>query len=169
MKRFHVHVSVEDLDTSVRFYATLLGAPPSVRHPDYAKWMLEDPRLNFAISMRGAPPGLNHLGFQVDSDEELMALRAQVERAEIAAEDQADAQCCYARGDKYWITDPQGIAWETFHSLASIPVYGADTRREPAPATAAANCCEPAPRLLMSLRPARPSAEGETRPGLVEG
>jgi catechol 2,3-dioxygenase-like lactoylglutathione lyase family enzyme len=166
MKRFHVHVSVEDLDASVRFYSTVFGAPPSVRHPDYAKWMLEDPRLNFAISTRGAPPGLNHLGLQVDSDEELTALRAQVERAEIAAVDQTEAQCCYARADKYWITDPQGIAWETFHSLASIPVYGADGR--PQHATAAASCCDPAPPtrpVLVPLKPARVSAT----PGLDGG
>jgi len=110
MRRFHVHVGVEDLDASVRFYSTVFGAPPNVRQPDYAKWMLEDPRLNFAISMRGAPPGLDHLGFQVDSDEELAELRAQVARAEIAAVDQGGAQCCYARADKYWTIDPQGIA-----------------------------------------------------------
>ena len=88
MKRFHVHVSVEDLDASIRFYATVFGGPPTVRKPDYAKWMLEDPRLNFAISKRGAPLGLDHLGFQVDSDDELQDLRAQVEQAEIEAQDQ---------------------------------------------------------------------------------
>ena len=145
MKRFHVHVSVEDLDASVRFYSTVFGAPPSVRQPDYAKWMLEDPRLNFAISKRGAPPGLDHFGFQVDGDEELAELRAQVERAQMPAVDQAGARCCYALADKYWITDPQGIAWETFRSLASIPVYGADVRRQQTLATPMATCCEPAP------------------------
>lgn len=143
MKRFHVHVSVEDLDANIRFYSTVFGQPPTVRKDDYAKWMLDDPRVNFAISQRGAPAGLDHLGVQVDSGEALTALRTQVQAAEIAALDQAGAQCCYAKSDKYWITDPQGIAWETFHSLDSIPVFGADTHKQAAdPAVA---CCAPAP------------------------
>ncbi len=96
---------------------------------DYAKWMLDDPRVNFAISSRGAKPGLDHLGLQVESDEELAALRAQVGKAEIAAFDQTQAACCYAKSDKYWINDPQGIAWETFHTLDQIPVFGPDTQR----------------------------------------
>jgi hypothetical protein len=127
-----------------------------------------DPRLNFAISKRGAPPGLDHLGFQVDSDEEFRALRAQVARAELAAVDQAGARCCYACADKYWMTDPHGIAWETFRSLASIPVCGADVRRPPAPATVAATCCEPVSptrSVLVPFESARADADGETRPG----
>ncbi len=128
MKRFHVHVSVEDLDASIRFYSTVFGAAPTVLKPDYAKWMVDDPRINFAISKRGSAPGIDHLGIQVDSDEQLTALRAQVAGAQIAALDQPDADCCYARSDKYWTTDPQGIAWETFHTLDTIPVYG-DTDR----------------------------------------
>jgi catechol 2,3-dioxygenase-like lactoylglutathione lyase family enzyme len=138
MKRFHVHVAVAELAPSVRFYSTVFGAPPTMVKEDYAKWMLEDPRINFAISARGAAPGLDHLGLQVDSDEELAALRAQVGQADIAALDQPDAACCYAQSNKYWTTDPQGIAWETFHSLASIPVYG-DERR----ADGGASCCAP--------------------------
>src|SRR5687768_1015479 len=114
MKRFHVHVAVDDLEANVRFYSTVFGAQPAVQKPDYAKWMLEDPRINFAISQRGAKTGVDHLGLQVDSDEELTALRAQVASAEIAALDQPHATCCYARSDKYWITDPQGVAWETY-------------------------------------------------------
>jgi hypothetical protein len=116
-----------------------------VQQPDYAKWMLDDPRVNFAISKRGAAPGLDHLGFQVDSDAELKQLRAQVEQAQIAALDQAGAQCCYAQSDKYWITDPQGIAWETFHSLDTIPVFGADTRKQSVPGEPVAACCAPEP------------------------
>lgn len=143
MKRFHVHVGVEDLDANVRFYSTVFGQPPSVLKADYAKWMLDDPRVNFAISRRGAPAGLDHLGVQVDSGEELTTLREQVRAAEIAALDQTGAQCCYAESDKYWITDPQGIAWETFHSLDSIPVFGADTQKQAADASAA--CCAPSP------------------------
>jgi lactoylglutathione lyase len=140
MKRFHVHVAVAELAPNVRFYSTVFGAPPTVLKDDYAKWMLEDPRVNFAISTRGAVPGLDHLGLQVDSDAELAALRAQVEQADIAALDQPEAACCYAQSNKYWTTDPQGIAWETFHSLASIPTYG-DERKEGA--EAGAGCCAP--------------------------
>jgi len=129
MKRFHVHVSVQDLPESLRFYSDLFGAPPSVVKDDYAKWMIEDPRINFAISRRGRAAGVNHLGFQVDSDEELKDLREQVSKAGIAALDQAGASCCYAKSDKYWIEDPQGVAWETFHTLGSVPIFGEETRR----------------------------------------
>jgi catechol 2,3-dioxygenase-like lactoylglutathione lyase family enzyme len=124
MKRFHVHVSVNDLDANIRFYSTVFGGPPTVLKSDYAKWMVDDPRINFAISKRGAHIGVDHLGVQVDSDAELTALRQQVAAAEIKALDQPKADCCYARSDKYWTTDPQGIAWETFHTLGSIPIYG---------------------------------------------
>ena len=139
MKRFHVHVAVDDLDANIRFYSKVFGAQPSVVKPDYAKWMLEDPRVNFTISNRGVKSGLDHLGVQVESDAELAVLREQVAAAEIAALDQPNAECCYARSDKYWITDPQGIAWETFHTLDSVPVYGATKVPE---GTA---CCSPAP------------------------
>jgi catechol 2,3-dioxygenase-like lactoylglutathione lyase family enzyme len=140
MKRFHVHVAVADLQQNIRFYSTVFGTPPTVLKDDYAKWMLEDPRVNFAISTRGAVPGLDHLGLQVDSDEELEKLRAQVAQADIMAMDQPDAACCYAQSNKYWTTDPQGIAWETFHSLGAIPVY-ADERK--ADADPGASCCAP--------------------------
>jgi len=129
MKRFHVHISVLDLPESVRFYSSLFGTPPSVEKGDYAKWMLDDPRINFAISTRGHASGINHLGFQVDSDEELKDLRAHVSKAGIAAIDQAGTSCCYAKSDKYWIEDPQGIAWETFHTLGSVPIYGEEAKR----------------------------------------
>lgn len=136
MKRFHVHVAVNDLEASIRFYSTVFGAAPTVRKPDYAKWMIEDPRINFAISHRGAKAGVDHLGFQVDSDEELAALRSQVRAAEIAAVDQPDATCCYARSDKYWVTDPQGVAWETYHTFGEVEIYGATTKR-----AESARCC----------------------------
>jgi catechol 2,3-dioxygenase-like lactoylglutathione lyase family enzyme len=137
MKRFHVHVSVDDIAASVRFYSTVFGAPPAVLKDDYAKWMIDDPRVNFAISRRGTKSGLDHLGLQVESDAELTELRKQVAAAQIAALDQPDAECCYVRSDKYWTTDPQGIAWETFHTLESIPVYGDNGREE------ARACCAP--------------------------
>ena len=137
MKRFHVHVAVDDLAQSIRFYSTLFAVEPTVLKPDYAKWMLEDPRINFAISYRGAAAGVNHLGIQVDSAEELSALREQVTAAGIQARDQIGANCCYAKSDKYWVTDPQGVAWEAFHALGSIPVFGADSAPE------ASACCVP--------------------------
>ena len=139
MKRFHVHVAVDDLPANIRFYSTVFGMQPTVVKPDYAKWMMEDPRINFAISQRGAKAGVDHLGFQVDTDEELSALREQVATAEISAFDQPNAECCYARSDKYWITDPQGVAWETYHTLGEAEIYGAVTK----PAEQAGACCTP--------------------------
>lgn len=136
MKRFHVHVSVKDLPQSIGFYSKLFGAEPSVIKQDYAKWMLEDPRVNFAISQRGQATGVNHLGFQVDSEPELQLLRDQVAQADIAAVDQGGAACCYAKSDKYWVEDPQGIAWETFHTLGGIPVFGEEAPVSSSPDTA---------------------------------
>jgi catechol 2,3-dioxygenase-like lactoylglutathione lyase family enzyme len=143
MKRFHVHVAVHDLDANIRFYSKVFGAQPTVRKTDYAKWMLEDPRINFAISNRGANPGLDHVGLQVDTDEELGALRKAIAEADIAALDQPDSTCCYARSDKYWITDPQGIAWETYRTLGEAPMYGADRKTEDRAA-----CCSPQPETV---------------------
>ena len=127
MKRFHLHISVDDLDESIKFYSALFAAQPAVRQPDYAKWMIEDPRLNFAISTGRQPVGINHLGFQVDSDGELRALHPQLQSADTQLVQESDQPCCYARSDKYWVTDPTGIAWESFHTRGSIPVYGQDT------------------------------------------
>jgi hypothetical protein len=140
MKRFHLHVSVGNLAESVGFYSRLFGAQPSVQKDDYAKWMLDDPRINFAISSRGHAAGVNHLGLQVDSTEELKALRDQVAQADIAAVEEKGAACCYAKSDKHWIQDPQGIAWETFHTLGSVPVYGEDAAPVNPPEAA---CCVP--------------------------
>ena len=139
MKRFHVHIAVNDLEATIRFYSGVFGMAPTVRKQDYANWMLDDPRINFAISKKGQPSGIDHLGIQVDSDAELSELREQIGRAQIAAQDQPNAECCYARSDKYWTTDPQGVAWETFHTLESIPVYG-----ETARGTTGNACCGPA-------------------------
>jgi catechol 2,3-dioxygenase-like lactoylglutathione lyase family enzyme len=154
MKRFHVHVAVDDLDANIRFYSTVFGMPPTVRKPDYAKWMMEDPRVNFAISSRGLKAGLHHLGLQVDSDEELKTLRQQVADAEIAAFDQAQATCCYAKSDKYWINDPQGIAWETYRTLGEAQLFGEDTARSaPAAGSEASACCAPAPAVVKVAMP----------------
>ncbi len=124
MKRFHVHVAVNDLNESIAFYSAMFGATPVVLKPDYAKWLLEDPRVNFAISNRGHAPGINHLGFQAEDDVELEAIHANLQRAHTAIVPEMGANCCYAKSDKYWVTDPQGIAWETFRSLGSIPLFG---------------------------------------------
>jgi catechol 2,3-dioxygenase-like lactoylglutathione lyase family enzyme len=143
MKRFHVHVAVNNVDESVQFYSKLFGAEPTVLKPDYAKWMVEDPRLNFAISTRSSQPGVNHLGLQVDTDDELQGMRDQLASADAGLVAEVGANCCYAKSDKYWVTDPQGVAWETYHSLGSIPMFGADA--EPSDkATAASGCCTPA-------------------------
>lgn len=137
MKRFHVHVHVRDLAQSIAFYSRLFGDEPTRVEADYAKWMLEDPRLNFAISTRGAVPGVDHLGFQVDDAAELGELKARARAADMALLDEGATTCCYARSEKHWVTDPQGIAWEHFHTLADIPVF-----REGA--VGAGACCTPA-------------------------
>jgi catechol 2,3-dioxygenase-like lactoylglutathione lyase family enzyme len=124
MKRFHVHVAVNDLAHSTRFYSAMFGMPPTVEKPDYAKWMLDDPRVNFAISSRDGAAGINHLGFQAESDEELQEIHARLQTADTAIEAEQGANCCYAKSDKYWVQDPSGIAWESFRSLDTIPFYG---------------------------------------------
>jgi catechol 2,3-dioxygenase-like lactoylglutathione lyase family enzyme len=158
MKRFHVHVSVHDIQQSIRFYSTLFGADPVVHKDDYAKWMLDDPRINFAISKRASATGVDHLGLQVDSGEELTALEDQLQRADASMLTEASTTCCYAKSDKYWVTDPQGVAWETFRTLGSAPVYG-DAAAKIAPAEKAA-CCGPAETAVPMPRPkaAKPPA-----------
>ncbi|MDZ7652359.1 MAG: ArsI/CadI family heavy metal resistance metalloenzyme [Burkholderiaceae bacterium] len=144
MKRFHVHVSVPDLAQSIRFYSTLFGAAPAVVKSDYAKWMLEDPRVNFAISQRSAKLGINHLGLQTDSDAELEGLNAQLQAADLATAAEKETACCYARSNKYWVTDPTGIAWETFHTLGDVPTFN-DEAAAHGDTPSAEVCCTPAP------------------------
>lgn len=138
MKRFHVHVHVDDLAQSITFYSWLFGAEPTRTEGDYAKWMLDDPRLNFAISARGGVRGVDHLGFQTDDAEELAALKARAQSADLALMDEGETTCCYARSEKHWVTDPQGVAWEHFHTLGDIPTF-----RSAAPAASASACCAP--------------------------
>ncbi|MEP6607537.1 MAG: ArsI/CadI family heavy metal resistance metalloenzyme [Burkholderiaceae bacterium] len=143
MKRFHVHVAVKDLASSVRFYSALFGADPTVQKSDYAKWMVDDPRINFAISQRGDDRfGINHLGLQVDSDAELETLRTQAEQADVAAFAEKGSSCCYARSDKYWYTDPQGVAWETYHTLNQIEYFGGDEEPKQAQPNSESTCCD---------------------------
>lgn len=128
MKRFHVHLHVDDLPANIAFYSKLFGADPARVETDYAKWMFEDPRVNFAISTRGGgSPGLDHLGFQVDSAEELAAMKQAAQGAEMAMIDEGATTCCYAQSEKHWITDPQGVPWEQFHTLGNIPVFNEST------------------------------------------
>ena len=139
MKRLHVHVAVHDLQRSIGFYSALFAAEPVVKKHDYAKWMLDDPRVNFAISTRSAKAGLDHLGIKAESDDELEEIGSRLARADVAVTPQKGASCCYAKSDKYWTVDPQGIAWESFHTLDSVPLYGKDTGE-----LARAACCSPA-------------------------
>jgi len=141
MKRFHIHLHVDDLRQSIAFYSKLFATEPTRVENDYAKWMLDDPRVNFAISTRGDQAGVDHLGFQVDDAAELAELKARAEAADMALLDEGETTCCYARSDKHWITDPQGIAWEHFHSLANIPVFSEDKSNEAAVTNSA--CCPP--------------------------
>ena len=124
MQRLHVHLAVAALEPAVRFYSTLFGARPTVLKPDYAKWRLEDPRVNFAISQRGAEPGLEHLGIEVDSRAELGEAYARLKAAERPVLEEGAVSCCYAKSEKVWITDPAGIAWETFHTSGESTEYG---------------------------------------------
>jgi catechol-2,3-dioxygenase len=138
MKRFHVHLHVNDLSHSVAFYSKLFAAEPARLERDYAKWMLDDPRINFAISTRGAAAGVDHLGFQTDDAAELADLKARAAAADLAVADTGEGTCCYARSEKHWITDPQGVAWEHFHTLRDIPVF---SEAVPASPAAKATCC----------------------------
>lgn len=159
MKRFHVHMHVDDLPKNIAFYSRLFGTEPTRVESDYAKWMLEDPRINFAISTRGdAKAGLDHLGIQVEDAGELAALKAQAEAADMAMLDEGETTCCYARSEKHWITDPQGVAWEHFHSLGNIPVFN-----ESEGPTAVA-CCLPAKAAPAASGCCAPRASSAPKP-----
>lgn len=125
MNRFHVHLNVTDLEASIRFYSELFSAQPAVVKPDYAKWMLEDPRVNFAISNTGRAPGIDHLGLQVESNEDLAAIGERLDRAGGTVVPEESTVCCYARSDKLWTEDPQGTRWETFHTKGEATTYHA--------------------------------------------
>jgi len=143
MKRLHVHVSVRDLDASVRFYSQLFAAAPTVRKPDYAKWMLEDPRVNFAISQRDGKPGVQHLGIQVEDRTELAEVYERLRSAEGPVIEEGETTCCYAHSEKSWIDDPQGVQWETFLTTGQSTVYGTDEIRPKSAKLSEAPCCAP--------------------------
>jgi lactoylglutathione lyase len=152
MKRFHIHIHVEDLARNIAFYSSMFGTPPARQETDYAKWMLDDPAINFAISTRGhGHLGVDHLGIQVDNDAELIALKARARTADLALIDEGANSCCYARSDKHWVVDPQGLPWEHFRTLGSIPTFSASPELvvdTPAPAATTTDgaCCTPMPR-----------------------
>lgn len=130
MKRLHIHVRADDISASEHFYTALFGQSPVVTKPNYVKWMLDDPRINFAISsMEGNTPGIDHLGIQVDSDEELESVNEGLRSAEQSTVAEPNAHCCYANGNKHWARDPQGVTWEMFHTMGEAVTYG-DTRVE---------------------------------------
>lgn len=140
MKRLHIHMAVENVEASVRFYSQLFAAEPTVLKHDYAKWMLEDPRANFAISARGMLAGIEHLGIQVEDQDELAEVYERLRRADRPVLEEGKTVCCYAKSEKSWIEDPQGVKWETFLTTGESTVYG----RDPAPGDAASACCVPA-------------------------
>ena len=141
MKRFHVHVGVENLDASIAFYSALFAAEPSVAKPDYAKWMLDDPRVNFAISKRGQAAGIEHLGIQVETPDELREVYARLQNADAPMREDGQTTCCYAQSEKAWIKDPQGLSWETFLTTGTSTTYGGQPEIVSTPTEA---CCGPA-------------------------
>jgi catechol 2,3-dioxygenase-like lactoylglutathione lyase family enzyme len=146
MKRMHVHVGVKDLDKSIAFYSALFATQPKVVKSDYAKWMLDDPRVNFAISTRGKQPGLDHLGIQVETQTELHEVYARLRQAGGTVIEQGQTACCYAQSEKSWIDDPSGIAWETFHTTGESTVYGDGSGEREARIAHEKSCCAPQAR-----------------------
>jgi len=141
MKRIHIHIAVTDLSENISFYSTLFNTLPTVQHQDYAKWQLDDPAVNFAISTQGHSSGINHLGIQVDSTEELQELSQRFESAEIDHLSQENVTCCYANSNKHWVNDPQGNAWESFHTLGDAPIFGEDSKLRDTDTSS--SCCIP--------------------------
>jgi len=142
MKRLHVHLSVDDLEQNINFYSTMFGCQPTVQHDDYAKWMLDDPQVNFAISNRSKTVGLDHLGIQAENESELQGIKQQLDATQAPINTQESTACCYSQSDKHWVTDPQGIAWESFHTLNNIPTFNG---QESESDTASACCPAPMP------------------------
>jgi hypothetical protein len=150
MKRMHVHVAVEDIPNAIGFYSALFAAPPAVAKPDYAKWMLDDPRVNFAISTRGRQPGLDHLGIQVEDKDELSEIYARLHRVGGNVIEQGKTSCCYAKSEKSWIDDPAGISWETFLTTGESTDYGDGSGEREARVAHAKTCCDPSPQIASA-------------------
>ena len=158
MKRLHVSVAVSDLAKSIDFYSTLFAAEPSVRKTDYAKWMLDDPRVNFSISSRGTHKGVDHLGIQVDDDAELGAVAARLAKAGRSIFEQKATTCCYAKSNKAWVHDPEGVAWETFHTFGESTVYGEDRADDGAAGIESGACCAPTAKTTTAASCCAPGA-----------
>lgn len=156
MKRLHVHLAVDDLQKAITFYSTLFAASPTTTKPDYAKWMLDDPRVNFAISARGGRPGIQHLGIQAEDKTELDEVYERLSRAGAQTLEEGETTCCYARSEKSWVADPVGTNWEVFRTMGESTDYGHDLGEAPETAVIAnaphkagdGGCCTPkaAPR-----------------------
>ena len=152
MKRMHINVAVGDLDQSVQFYSALFAAQPTVVKHDYAKWMLDDPRVNFAITTRGDRKGIDHLGIQVENPDELQEVYGRLQTAGRPLLEQGETTCCYAKSEKTWVHDPKGIAWETFLTTGESPVYGEDV--DTAKVAAPSACCSPSPAAEKPMKSA---------------
>ncbi len=159
MKRLHVHVSVDDLAASMRFYSALFAAAPTVTKPDYAKWMLDDPRVNFAISIGGKQAGLDHLGIQVETEDELHAVYDRLQQADRVVLEEGATTCCYAKSEKAWISDPQGLAWETFLTHGVSTVYGDSIDLGQIRTTTGACCASPTPKPTLAAACCAPHHE----------
>jgi len=146
MKRMHIHVGVENLDQSISFYNALFGAQPVKTKDDYAKWMLDDPRINFAISTRMEKPGVDHLGLQVDEEGELEELRERFKKADLSVFDEGETVCCYARSDKTWVQDPSGIAWESYLSMEDVQLFAGGAASSDDTEAEVSACCVPEPK-----------------------
>jgi catechol 2,3-dioxygenase-like lactoylglutathione lyase family enzyme len=145
MKRLHIHVGVKDLEKSVQFYSTLFGQKPAKKKPGYAKWMLEDPRINFAVSTFTQTTGVDHLGIQVDEPKELEEITERLKKAELGVHDEGETTCCYARSNKAWVSDPAGVPWETYQTMADVEVFSEKSKAEDseccAPEASESSCC----------------------------
>lgn len=150
MKRFHIHIGVSNIDESIRFYNALFGTEPVKVKPDYAKWMLDDPRINFAISSRSGKHGMEHLGIQVDDALELDALRQQFSEANISTHSDGETTCCYAKSEKSWINDPNGIAWEAYHTMKDAQFFSDESSESDSCGSPKSNnenaCCDSKPK-----------------------
>lgn len=137
MKRLHIHISVEDLEKSIKFYTALFGMEPTKCKEDYAQWLVDDPAVNMAISSGRGNKGLNHLGLQVDSDEAVQEIEERLQAAGVIGEKQQEAVCCYAKSNKYWVQDPEAIIWENYHTMEQADIFGGDSF------TGGIGCCQP--------------------------
>ncbi len=154
MKRFHVHVGVDNIDEAVKFYNTLFGAEPIKVTSDYAKWLLDDPHVTFAISTRAGKKGVDHLGIQVEDDEELTEIRQRLESADVSLFDEGQTVCCYSKADKSWVQDPSGIPWEAYKTMEDAQIFGEHSEAQ-------GTCCAPDMPVMMVMPSKKASGCGD--------